>query len=80
MCSLGQLQAGDRVWAINGCRTDGLTLQQASKLIREGGDSVVMEIEFDVAGMCIVHDIVNSVLCHMMSCVMSHDIMCDVIQ
>ena len=52
VCSLGQIQAGDRVQAINGLHTEGLTLQQASKLIRESGNAVVMEIEFDVAGIC----------------------------
>ena len=38
--------------AINGLHTEGLTLQQASKLIRESGNAVVMEVEFDVAGIC----------------------------
>ena len=51
VCSLGQIQAGDRVQAINGLHTGGLTLQQASKLIRESGSAVVMEVEFDVAGI-----------------------------
>lgn len=68
MHSLGQIQAGDRVREINGFRTDGLALQQASKLIRESGDSVDMEIEFDVAGMWLLCGIFTSV-------VMSHDIM-----
>ena len=60
MHSLGQIQAGDRVREINGCQTEGLTLQQASKLIREGGDAVDMEIEFDVAGVCIHSSVVSS--------------------
>ena len=47
---LGQVQAGDRVRAINGIYAYGLTLDQATKLIRESGETVAMEIEFDVAG------------------------------
>ena len=74
LCSLGQIQAGDRVREINGFQTDGLALQQASKLIRESGDAVTMEIEFDVAGMCnpvcLLHSVLMSVVCHMMS----HDV------
>ena len=64
VCSLGQIQAGDRVQAINGLHTEGLTLQQASKLIRESGNAVVMEVEFDVAGICM----------HVVSHMMSHDV------
>ena len=79
LCSLGQIQAGDRVREINGFQTDGLALQQASKLIRESGDAVTMEIEFDVAGMCnpvcLLHSVLMSVVCHMMS----HDVMSHVV-
>ena len=37
--------------AINGILTEGLALQQATKLIQESGDTVTLDIEFDVAGM-----------------------------
>jgi C-terminal processing protease CtpA/Prc len=46
---LGLVQAGDRIVAINGILTEGLALQQATKLIQESGDTVTLDVEFDVA-------------------------------
>lgn len=45
---LGQLQVGDQVLAINGVRMDGVTLQQAIKLVQEASDLVEMEVMFNV--------------------------------
>ncbi len=36
--------------AINGVRTEGVTLHQAVKLIQEAGDVIDMEVEFDITG------------------------------
>ena len=47
---LGRLQVGDRILAINGERMDGVPLQQALKFVQEAGDTIDMEVEFDVTG------------------------------
>ena len=44
------LQTGDRILGINGVRMDGVLLQQALKFVQEAGDTIEMEVEFDVTG------------------------------
>ena len=44
------LQVGDRIIGINGVRMDGVLLQQALKFVQEAGDTIEMEVEFDVTG------------------------------
>ena len=45
---LGQLQVGDQILAINEVRMEGVTLQQAVKLVQEASDAVEMEVMFNV--------------------------------
>ena len=45
---LGQLQIGDQILAINRVQTEGVTLQQAVKLVQEASDVVEMEVMFNV--------------------------------
>ena len=45
---LGQLQVGDQILAINGVRMEGVTLQQAVKLVQEAGDTIELEVMFNV--------------------------------
>ena len=45
---LGQVQIGDQILAINGVRMDGVTLQQAVKLVQEAGDVINLEVMFNV--------------------------------
>ena len=45
---LGQLQVGDHILAINGVRMEGVTLQQAVKLVQEASDVVDLEVMFNV--------------------------------
>ena len=45
---LGQLKVGDRVISINQVKMDGVTLQQALKLVQEAGNILDMEVGFDV--------------------------------
>ena len=48
---LGQLKVGDRVLAINRIRMNGVTLEQAVKIVHEAGDTISMEVEFNITGM-----------------------------
>ena len=45
---LGQLQVGDQIVAINGVRMEGVTLQQAVKLVQEASDVIDLEVVFNV--------------------------------
>ncbi|KAL5516650.1 hypothetical protein EMCRGX_G002037 [Ephydatia muelleri] len=45
---LGQLKVGDRVLAINRIRMNGVTLEQAVKIVHEAGDTISMEVEFNI--------------------------------
>ena len=49
-CRLGQLQIDDRILSLGNVHTDGVTLQQAHKLVQESGATLDMEVEFDVQG------------------------------
>lgn len=52
-CRCGLLQVGDRVLSINGIATEDGTMEEANQLLRDAAltNKVVLEIEFDVAGM-----------------------------
>ena len=45
---LGQLQVGDQILAINGVRMDGVTLQQAVKLVQEASDVINLDVLYNV--------------------------------
>lgn len=48
--SLGKLLEGDRILSINGESLCDVSLDHASKLIKEADDTLAMEVEFDVVG------------------------------
>ena len=45
---MGQLQVGDQILSINGIGMEGITLQQAVKLVKEAGDTIKLEVMFNV--------------------------------
>lgn len=47
---LGRLLEGDRILSINDESLSDVSLDHASKLIKEADDTLNMEIEFDVVG------------------------------
>lgn len=55
-CRCGLLQVGDRVLSINSIATEDGTMEEANQLLRDAAltNKVVLEIEFDVAGMVYV--------------------------
>ena len=46
----GLMQPGDRIVSVNGRSLEGLSVEEARKIIKESGSSLRLEIEFDVAG------------------------------
>lgn len=52
----GLLQVGDRLLSINGIPTEDGTLEEANQLLRDAAltNKVTLEIEFDVAGPCLL--------------------------
>jgi C-terminal processing protease CtpA/Prc len=47
----GLMQPSDRIISINGRSLENLTIDEARQIIKESGSKLVLEIEFDVAGM-----------------------------
>lgn len=47
---LGQMMVGDRILSINGESVTDVSLDHASKLIKESNDCIQLEVEFDVTG------------------------------
>jgi C-terminal processing protease CtpA/Prc len=45
------MQPSDRIISINGRSLENLTIDEARQIIKESGSMLVLEIEFDVAGM-----------------------------
>lgn len=57
----GLLQVGDRLLSINGIPTEDGTMEEANQLLRDAAltNKVMLEIEFDVAGLYIQVDTMN---------------------
>jgi C-terminal processing protease CtpA/Prc len=46
----GLMQPGDRIISVNNQTLEGLSLEEARKLIKDSGSNLRLETEFDVAG------------------------------